>query len=133
MKEIYNGIVATLLTAFVYLVGGLDVAMIALLVAIVLDYVSGVAPTTIKDELAIYYLDPPLAEIPELQGMTLEEAGLSRAVVFPLVIQLKNSQGTAISDEVAAALAGTTTVDLSGATGDAQPAPAPAAEEEVLP
>lgn len=98
-----------------------------------LDYVSGVAPTTIKDELAIYYLDPPLAEIPELQGMTLEEAGLNRAVVFPLVIQLKNSQGTAISDEVAAALAGTTTVDLSGATGDAQPAPAPAAEEEVLP
>ena len=52
MKEIYNGIVATLLTAFVYLVGGLDVAMIALLVAIVLDYVSGVIKAYVTKQLS---------------------------------------------------------------------------------
>lgn len=52
MKEIYNGIVATLLTAFVYLVGGLDVAMIALLVAIVLDYVSGFIKAYVTKQLS---------------------------------------------------------------------------------
>jgi len=97
-----------------------------------LDYVSGVALTTVKDEQAPYFLDPPLVDIPELDGQTAEEAGIKDAVVFPLVVQLKNSTGTAVSDEVAAALAGTTTVDLSGATGDTTPAAAPA-EEEVLP
>jgi len=52
MKEIYNGIVATLLTTFVYLVGGLDVAMIALLVAIVLDYASGVTKAYVTKQLS---------------------------------------------------------------------------------
>lgn len=52
MKEIYNGIVAALLTAFVYLVGGLDVAMIALLVAIVLDYASGVIKAYVNKQLS---------------------------------------------------------------------------------
>ena len=52
MKEIYNGIVATLLTAFVYLVGGLDVSLIALLVAIVLDYVSGVTKAYVTKQLS---------------------------------------------------------------------------------
>ena len=52
MKEIYNGIVATLLTVFVYLVGGLDVAMIALLVAIVLDYLSGIIKAYVTKQLS---------------------------------------------------------------------------------
>lgn len=52
MKEIYNGIVATLLTTFVYLVGGLDVAMIALLVAIVLDYLSGIIKAYVTKQLS---------------------------------------------------------------------------------
>jgi toxin secretion/phage lysis holin len=52
MKEIYNGIVATLLTTFVYLVGGLDVAMICLLVAIVLDYLSGVTKAYVTKQLS---------------------------------------------------------------------------------
>lgn len=52
MKEIYNGIVATLLTTFIYLVGSLDVAMIALLVAIVLDYVSGVIKAYVTKQLS---------------------------------------------------------------------------------
>jgi len=52
MKEIYNAIVATLLTAFIYLVGGLDVAMIALLIAIILDYVSGMIKAFVTKELS---------------------------------------------------------------------------------
>lgn len=52
MKEIYNSIIAIVLTAFVYLVGGLDVAMIALLVAIVLDYISGVIKGYVTKQLS---------------------------------------------------------------------------------
>ena len=52
MKEIYNGIVATLLTTFVYLVGGLDVAMVCLLIAIVLDYISGVIKAYVTKQLS---------------------------------------------------------------------------------
>jgi len=52
MKEIYNGIIATFLTTFVYLVGGLDVAMICLLVAIVLDYLSGVTKAYVTKQLS---------------------------------------------------------------------------------
>jgi len=52
MKEIYNGIVATLLTTFVYLVGGLDVAMICLLIAIILDYISGVVKAYVTKQLS---------------------------------------------------------------------------------
>ena len=52
MKEIYNGIFATLLTVFVYLVGGLDVALIALLVAIVLDYLSGIIKAYVTKQLS---------------------------------------------------------------------------------
>lgn len=52
MKEIYNSIIAVVLTTFVYLVGGLDVAMICLLVAIMLDYISGVIKAYITKQLS---------------------------------------------------------------------------------
>ena len=52
MKEIYNSIIAIVLTTFVYLVGGLDVAMIALLVTIVLDYISGVIKGYVTKQLS---------------------------------------------------------------------------------
>ena len=52
MKEIYNTIIATLLTTFVYLVGGLDVAMVCLLLAIVLDYLSGVTKAYVTKQLS---------------------------------------------------------------------------------
>ena len=52
MKEIYNSIIAIVLTTFVYLVGGLDVAMICLLVAIVLDYISGVIKAYVTKQLS---------------------------------------------------------------------------------
>jgi toxin secretion/phage lysis holin len=41
MSELFNAIVATICTGFIYLIGGFDVAMVCLLVAIVLDYLSG--------------------------------------------------------------------------------------------
>ena len=41
MKEIINTILAVTGTTFIYLVGGIDVALTCLLVAIVLDYISG--------------------------------------------------------------------------------------------
>ena len=52
MKEIYNSIIAVVLTTFLYLVGGLDVAMICLLVAIMLDYISGVIKAYVTKQLS---------------------------------------------------------------------------------
>lgn len=52
MKEIYNSVIAIVLTTFVYLVGGLDVAMITLLVAIALDYISGVIKGYVTKQLS---------------------------------------------------------------------------------
>ena len=52
MKEIYNGIVAGFLTTFIYLVGGLDVALVCLLVAIVLDYLSGLTKAYVTKQLS---------------------------------------------------------------------------------
>lgn len=40
-ENIFNIVMATIGTTFIYLVGGLDVAMSCLLIAIVIDYVSG--------------------------------------------------------------------------------------------
>lgn len=42
MKEVFNTVMAFIGTSFIYLIGGLDVAMSCLLVAIVLDYISGI-------------------------------------------------------------------------------------------
>lgn len=41
MKEIFNTVIAFLGTTFIYLFGGIDVAMNCLLIAIVIDYISG--------------------------------------------------------------------------------------------
>lgn len=41
MKEISSSIIAAVCTTLVYLLGGVDVALSCLLIAIVLDYVSG--------------------------------------------------------------------------------------------
>lgn len=41
MSELFNTVIATICTGFIYLIGGFDVAMTCLLVAIALDYVSG--------------------------------------------------------------------------------------------
>lgn len=41
MKEIFNTVIAFLGTTIIYLFGGVDVAMNCLLIAIVIDYISG--------------------------------------------------------------------------------------------
>lgn len=41
MKEIFNTVMAFIGTGLIYLLGGIDVAMACLLIAIVLDYISG--------------------------------------------------------------------------------------------
>jgi len=52
MKEIYNSIIATLLTSFIYLVGGIDVAMSCLLISIAIDYISGLIKGIITKQLS---------------------------------------------------------------------------------
>ena len=42
MKEIINSIISVICTGFIFLLGGVDVALTCLLVAIVLDYISGI-------------------------------------------------------------------------------------------
>ena len=41
MKEVISSVLACIGTTFVYLIGGIDIAMTCLLIAIVLDYISG--------------------------------------------------------------------------------------------
>ena len=52
MDKIINTVLAAIATATVYLIGGFDVALICLLIAIALDYVSGIIKAYIKKELS---------------------------------------------------------------------------------
>lgn len=52
MKEISSSIIAVVCTTLVYLMGGLDVALSCLLIAIVLDYVSGLIKAYITKNLS---------------------------------------------------------------------------------
>ena len=52
MKEVSNSVFAVLCTGLVYLLGGLDVALTCLLIAIVLDYISGIIRAFIKKDLS---------------------------------------------------------------------------------
>lgn len=52
MKEISSSIIAVVCTTLVYLLGGLDVALSCLLVAIVLDYVSGLIKAFVTKNLS---------------------------------------------------------------------------------
>lgn len=80
-----------------------------------LDYVSGVTLTNVSDELAPYR--PGIEVMPSPEGFGESENGEEYnpfSVIFPITVQLKNSQGTAISDEVAAAIAGVANSNQSG-------------------
>ena len=52
MKEIYLSIISGATTAFVFLIGGLDVAIQCLLIAIVLDYISGIIKAYVTKTLS---------------------------------------------------------------------------------
>lgn len=52
MKEIINSIISVICTGFIYLLGGVDVALTCLLVAIVLDYISGIMKAYVNKQLS---------------------------------------------------------------------------------
>lgn len=52
MREFINTVLAGIATTTVYLIGGFDVALNCLLIAIVLDYISGMIKAYIKRELS---------------------------------------------------------------------------------
>ena len=52
MKHLINNIVSVILTTFVYLVGGFDIAIQSLLIVIVIDYLTGIASAIYNKELS---------------------------------------------------------------------------------
>lgn len=52
MKHLINNITSVILTSFVYLVGGFDIAIQSLLIVIVIDYLTGIASAIYNKELS---------------------------------------------------------------------------------
>ena len=52
MRHLINDIVSVILTTFVYLVGGFDIAIQSLLIVMVVDYLTGIASAIYKKELS---------------------------------------------------------------------------------
>ena len=52
MKHLINDVMSILLTTFVYLLGGFDVALQSLLIVIVIDYITGIASAVYNKELS---------------------------------------------------------------------------------
>ncbi len=102
-----------------------------------LDYIDGVLLTEIKDDDAPVTLGILAPEEEEANNDALgddeDERSISEGpeVIFPITVQLRNKKGTEISDEVAAAIAGTgVTVTPDPDEPNDQTG---TAEEEVLP
>lgn len=52
MKHLINELISVILTTFVYLVGGFDIAIQSLLIVIVIDYLTGIASAIYNKELS---------------------------------------------------------------------------------
>ena len=52
MKHLINDVLSMILTTFVYLVGGFDIAIQSLLIVIVIDYLTGIASAIYNKELS---------------------------------------------------------------------------------
>jgi len=52
MKEVLQSVLAVISTGLIYLLGGLDIAMTCLLIAIILDYVSGMLKAFITKQVS---------------------------------------------------------------------------------
>lgn len=52
MKYLINDIISVILTSFVYLVGGFDIAIQSLLIVIVIDYLTGIASAIYNKKLS---------------------------------------------------------------------------------
>ena len=85
-----------------------------------LDYVSGVSLTTITDGMAEYRPGVEIKSFANEDNQPGEENEVEWSVAFPITVQLRNFEGTAISDEVAAALAGASNTGLEGVEEVAQ-------------
>ena len=52
MKYAINNIISVILTTFVYLMGGLDIAFYSLIIVIVIDYLTGIGSAIYNNELS---------------------------------------------------------------------------------
>ena len=52
MKYVINNIISVILTTFVYLMGGLDIALYSLIIVIVIDYLTGIGSAIYNNELS---------------------------------------------------------------------------------
>lgn len=52
MKQLYNDIFSVILTTFIYLMGGFDIALQSLIIVIVIDYLTGIASAIYNKELS---------------------------------------------------------------------------------
>ena len=52
MKYAINNIISVILTTFVYLMGGLDIALYSLIIVIVIDYLTGIGSAIYNNELS---------------------------------------------------------------------------------
>ena len=52
MKHLINDIASDILTTFVYLVGGFDIALQSLLIVMVIDYLTGIASAIYNKNLS---------------------------------------------------------------------------------
>ena len=52
MKHLINDVASVILTTFVYLVGGFDIAIQSLLIVMVIDYLTGIASAIYNKELS---------------------------------------------------------------------------------
>ena len=52
MKYTINKIISVILTTFVYLMGGLDIALYSLIIVIVIDYLTGIGSAIYNNELS---------------------------------------------------------------------------------
>lgn len=52
MKHLINNVFSVILTTFVYLLGGIDIALQSLLIVIVIDYLTGIASAIYNKQLS---------------------------------------------------------------------------------
>ena len=52
MKHLINDVISVILTTFIYLVGGFDIAIQSLLIVIIIDYLTGIASAIYNKELS---------------------------------------------------------------------------------
>lgn len=52
MKQLFNDMFSVILTTFIYLMGGFDIALQSLIIVIVIDYITGIASAIYNKELS---------------------------------------------------------------------------------